>query len=68
MGGAALMSDVAVAEASVEAALAGRFLMVPGFANRLLVALSALLPRRLMAALVDRLQRKRQAAGADDNV
>jgi short-subunit dehydrogenase len=66
MGGAALMSDVAVAEASVEAALAGRFLVVPGFANRLLVALSALLPRRLTAALVDRLQRKRQEAGADD--
>jgi len=62
MGGAAMMSDVDVAEDAVAAAMAGRFLVVPGFANRLLVALTAILPRRLTAALVDRLQKKRLAA------
>jgi short-subunit dehydrogenase len=62
MGGAVMMSDVDVAEDAVAAAMAGRFLVVPGFPNRLLVALTAILPRRLTAALVDRLQKKRLAA------
>ncbi len=62
MGGAVAMSDVDVAEASVEAMLAGRFLVVPGAANAGLVAVSRFLPRRLMAALVDRLQKKRLAS------
>ena len=59
MGGAAMMSDVDVAEASVDAMLRGRFLVVPGPANRLLVALTAILPRRLQALLVARIQRAR---------
>ena len=59
MGGAAMMSDVDVAAISLDALLAGRFLVVPGTPNRFLVALSALLPRRLMAALVARIQRAR---------
>jgi short-subunit dehydrogenase len=62
MGGAVAMSDVDVAEASVDAMLAGRFLVVPGAPNALLVALSRVLPRQLTAALVDRLQKKRLAA------
>ncbi len=64
MGGAALMSDVAVAQQAVEATLAARFLCVPGPGNRLLVALSAVLPRRVSAWLVDTLQRKRLAASS----
>jgi short-subunit dehydrogenase len=64
MGGAVMMSDVEVAEAGIEAAAAGRFLCVPGPGNRLLVALSAILPRRLSAVLVDRLQKKRLATSA----
>jgi short-subunit dehydrogenase len=59
MGGAAKMTDVDVAEAAIAAAAAGTFLCVPGPANRLLVALSALLPRRLSADLVARLQQQR---------
>ena len=59
MGGAAMMSDVDVAEISVDAMLRGRFLVVPGPANRLLVALSAILPRRLQAFFVARIQRAR---------
>lgn len=62
MGGAVAMSDVDVAEASVDAMIAGRFLVVPGVANRVLVGLSGFLPRTWMAALVDRLQKKRLAA------
>ncbi len=62
MGGAAAMSDVDVAEASVEGMLQRRFLVVPGAPNRLLIALTRVLPRRLAAALVDRLQKKRLAA------
>lgn len=59
MGGAVKMTDVDVAEAAIEAAAAGTFLCVPGPANRLLVAVSTLLPRRVAAMLVDRLQKKR---------
>lgn len=64
MGGATMMSDVEVAEAGIEAAAAGRFLCVPGPANRVLVALSAILPRRFSAFLVDRLQKKRLETSA----
>jgi short-subunit dehydrogenase len=62
MGGAVQMTDVDVAAATVDAIESGRFLVVPGVGNRLLVALAWLLPRRFAAAMVDRLQRKRLAA------
>ena len=62
LGGAVAMSDVDVAEATVNAMLQRRFLVVPGAPNLLLVALSRVLPRRLTAALVDRLQKKRLAS------
>jgi short-subunit dehydrogenase len=65
MGGAALMTDVDVAEHALAACLAGRFLSVPGPANRLLVALSAIMPRRLSAALVDNLQKKRLSTSSN---
>lgn len=65
MGGAALMSDVDVARATVDAALAGRFLVVPGVPNRLLVLLTRFMPRALSAALVDRLQRARLSVSPD---
>jgi short-subunit dehydrogenase len=65
MGGAALMSDVDVARATVDAALAGRFFVVPGVPNRLLVLLTRFLPRALAAALVDRLQRARLTASPE---
>ncbi|MBM4280941.1 MAG: SDR family oxidoreductase [Deltaproteobacteria bacterium] len=66
MGGAALMSDVDVAAATLDAVEGGAFLVVPGVGNALLVALAWLLPRRFAAALVDRLQRKRLAAPPAD--
>ncbi len=59
MGGAVMMSDTDVAELGVEATLKGTFLCVPGPSNYALVLLAGLLPRRLGAALVDRIQRKR---------
>ncbi len=59
MGGAAEMSDVDVAAASIAALFRGQFLVVPGPANRLLVALTAILPRRVQALLVARIQRSR---------
>ena len=62
MGGAVAMTDVDVAEATVDAMLRRRFLVVPGAPNAALVALSRVLPRRLSAALVDQLQKKRLAA------
>jgi short-subunit dehydrogenase len=61
IGGAVKMTDVDVAEAGIAAAAAGTFLCVPGPGNRLLVAVSGLLPRRLAAFLVERLQKKRLA-------
>lgn len=64
MGGAVAMSDVDVAEASVEGMLAKRFLVVPGLPNRALVLLTRFLPRSVSAALVDRLQKKRLEAQA----
>jgi short-subunit dehydrogenase len=62
MGGAVKMTDVDVAEAGIAAAASGTFLCVPGPGNLLLVALSALLPRRMSAFLVERLQKKRLAS------
>lgn len=62
MGGAVAMSDTDVAEASVDGMMSGRFLVVPGAPNLALVMLSRFLPRRLSAALVDRLQKKRLSA------
>jgi short-subunit dehydrogenase len=59
MGGAVKMTDVDVAEAAITAAAAGTFLCVPGPENRLLVSLAALLPRRVSASLVARLQQRR---------
>lgn len=64
IGGAAKMTDVDVAEAAIAAAAAGTFLCVPGPANRLLVALSGLLPRRVSAFLVERLQKQRLATSS----
>jgi short-subunit dehydrogenase len=66
MGGAVQMSDAEVAAATVAGIEQDRFLVVPGAGNALLVALSSLVPRRLAAALVDRLQRRRLAAPAAD--
>jgi hypothetical protein len=66
MGGAVQMTDVDVAAATLDAVERRRFLVVPGTGNALLVALAWLLPRRLAAALVDRMQRKRLAAPAAD--
>ena len=62
MGGAVAMSDVDVAEESVDGMLARRFLVVPGLPNRVLISLSRVLPRSWSAALVDTLQKKRLAA------
>jgi short-subunit dehydrogenase len=62
MGGAVEMSDTEVAAATIDAVVARRFLVVPGAGNALLVALGWLVPRRIAAALVDRLQRKRLTA------
>lgn len=64
MGGAVEMSALDVAEVSIDGTLAGRFLIVPGAPNAALVALSRILPRRVSAALVDRIQRKRLEAPA----
>jgi short-subunit dehydrogenase len=69
MGGAVMMSDTDVAEAGVDATLAGTFLCVPGPPNYALVMLAGILPRRVGAALVDHIQRKRLATtdGRDAN-
>jgi short-subunit dehydrogenase len=53
------MSAEAVADAAVDGLLAGRFLVVPGAPNAALVALSRVLPNRVLASLVERMQQKR---------
>lgn len=59
VGESAMMSDIDCAEITLDAAFAGRFLVVPGPKNWPLVVLSRLLPRRLQAWLVGRVQRAR---------
>jgi short-subunit dehydrogenase len=48
-----------VARAAVDGLLRGTFLVVPGASNAALVALSRVVPNRLLAAMVQRLQKKR---------
>lgn len=59
MGAGATMTADAVAEQTVDALLAGRFLVVPGAANLAAVGLSRLVPNRLLAAFLARVQRAR---------
>ena len=59
------MSAEAVAEAAVDGLLAQRFLVVPGASNAAVVALSRIVPNRLLASLVSRMQERRlRDAGA----
>lgn len=59
VGERASMSARDVADATVDAMLAGRFLVVPGAANAALVALSRVVPNRALAGLVSRMQSAR---------
>jgi short-subunit dehydrogenase len=59
VGDSVAMSAEEVGDAAVDGLLAGRFLVVPGRANLALVALSRVLPNRLLAPLVRRMQAKR---------
>lgn len=59
LGDEVAMSAEAVADAAVDGLLAGRFLVVPGQANLALVALSRVIPNRLLAPLVRKMQAKR---------
>ncbi len=62
VGESAMMSDTECAAITLDAAFAGRFLVVPGPKNWPLVVLSKVLPRRLQAWLVGRVQRARLRA------
>lgn len=59
VGAKVAMSADEVAEAAIDGMLRGRFLVVPGASNLALVGLSRLLPNRLLAGLVARMQRAR---------
>jgi short-subunit dehydrogenase len=59
VGDRASMSAEQVADASIDAMLRERFLVVPGAANVALVALSRIVPNRVLAALVSNLQERR---------
>lgn len=61
-GARAGMSADEVARATVEGMARGDFLVIPGVSNAALVALSRVVPNRVLAALVGRLQQKRLAA------
>jgi uncharacterized protein len=54
------MSAEEVARLGVDAALAGKDLLIPGFRNRLLARIAAVAPRRLTIAAVRRMQEGRQ--------
>ena len=54
------MDTRAVAEAGVRGMRRGKRLVIPGFANRLLIFAERFLPRRVVTAAVRRMQRKRQ--------
>jgi short-subunit dehydrogenase len=49
-----------VAEEGYRGFMAGRRLVVPGFINKLIVAVAPFLPRQLLLAAVDRRQRLRR--------
>jgi uncharacterized protein len=59
VGASVAMSAEAVAEETIDAMLKGRFLVAPGASNRAVIALSNLLPNRLLMNVVSRIQRKR---------
>jgi uncharacterized protein len=59
LGEGVAMTAEEVGDSAVDGLLAGRFLVVPGPANLALVALSRVLPNRLLAPLVRRMQAKR---------
>jgi uncharacterized protein len=59
LGESVAMSAEDVGDAAVDGLLRGSFLVVPGHANLALVALSRVLPNRLLAPLVRRMQAKR---------
>ncbi len=59
IGASVAMSAEKVAEETVDAMLKGRFLVAPGASNRAVIALSNLLPNRLLMNVVSRIQKKR---------
>jgi uncharacterized protein len=59
VGEGVAMSAEDVANQTIDAMMKGRFLVVPGASNRVVVALSRVLPNRLLMAMVDRIQQKR---------
>ncbi len=59
VGATVSMSADRVADAAVDGMLRGQFLVVPGVSNLLLVGLSRLVPNRLLARAVARMQRSR---------
>lgn len=59
VGASVAMSAEAVAEETIDAMLKGRFLVAPGASNRVIIALSSLLPNRLLMNMVSRIQKKR---------
>lgn len=59
VGDSVAMSAEEVANQTIDAMLRGRFLVVPGASNLAVVALSRVLPNRLLMAMVDRIQQKR---------
>jgi uncharacterized protein len=59
VGDKVAMTADEVAEAAVDGMLAGRFLVVPGRSNAALVALSHVVPNRLLARMVSAMQERR---------
>ncbi len=60
----AMMDAMSVAEAGYAGLMRGKRLIVPGFANKITVALSALIPRSLCLPIIAKLQKTRSSKTA----